>query len=191
MAVGRIVTTSQTVGPFFWLGLDRLAAADLTGPGIAGQVVVIEGTVFDGQGDPVPDALIETWQADAEGRYLEQGEATSVPTSGRFSGFGRLATDDRGHFLLRTIKPGPVAGPHETVQAPHLAVAVFMRGLLKHLVTRVYFADEPTTETDFVLSLVEPKRRSTLIAVPRPGTPGAFTWDVRLQGPGETVFFEI
>jgi len=191
MAIDRPVTTSQTVGPFFRLGLDLLASADLAGPGIAGRVVHLEGTVLDGEGHPVPDALIETWQADAAGQYPETTETEPARSQSRFRGFGRVATDDRGCFRLRTIKPGRVPGPPGTFQAPHLVVAVFMRGLLKHLVTRVYFADEPTTDADSILNMVDQARRHTLIARPRAGAEGAYTWDVRLQGPDETVFFEI
>jgi protocatechuate 3,4-dioxygenase, alpha subunit len=191
VAGGRVVTTSQTVGPFFRLGLDLLAAGDLTGTGVSGQVIELEGTIFDGAGHPVPDALIETWQADAAGQYPGMTDTEPARLTSGFRGFGRVATDDRGHFRLRTIKPGRVRGPSDTFQAPHLAVAIFMRGLLRHLVTRVYFADEPTTETDVILNMVEPTRRHTLIAQPRAGSDAAFTWDVRLQGPDETVFFEI
>jgi protocatechuate 3,4-dioxygenase, alpha subunit len=177
-------TPSQTVGPFFQLGLEALAVADVA-RGAAGHSITIQGVVFDGHGTPVPDAVIETWQADARGSY---------PTSaqpGQFRGFGRVATGDAGQFQLRTILPGRVSGPGGTPQAPHLVVAIFMRGLLKHLVTRIYFADEAVNAADPILKLVDEARRRTLIAVPWSGSPDTYIWNVHLQGPDETVFFDI
>ncbi len=177
-------TPSQTVGPFFQLGLEALAVADVA-RGAAGHAIMVQGVVFDGRGTPVPDAVIETWQADARGSY---------PTSaqpGEFRGFGRVATGDAGQFQLRTILPGRVNGPDGTPQAPHLVVAIFMRGLLKHLVTRIYFADEADNGTDPILKLVDAARRRTLLAEPRSGSPDTYTWNVHLQGPDETVFFDI
>jgi protocatechuate 3,4-dioxygenase, alpha subunit len=191
MADDRIVTTAQTVGPFFRLGLDLLAVADLTGPGIVGTVIHVQGTVLDGAGQPVPDALIETWQADSSGHYPDLSTAAVTETPHAFRGFGRVATDDEGRFRLRTIKPGQVALSDGSFQAPHLVVAIFMRGLLKHLMTRVYFADEPTTASDAILSLVDPTRRRTLIATLQPGSTDCFSWDVHVQGRDETVFFDF
>jgi protocatechuate 3,4-dioxygenase, alpha subunit len=185
-----LVTPSQTVGPFFELGLGMLAVPDLAGPGVTGQPITIQGTIFDGDGRPVTDALLETWQADAHGRYAAPGQLPASVIDRGFRGFGRVATDAAGHFRLRTVRPGPVAGPHGTMQAPHLAVAIFMRGLLRHLATRLYFADS-SNDGDTILNMVDPLRRPTLLAVPQPGTDGVFTWNVRLQGPEETVFFDI
>jgi protocatechuate 3,4-dioxygenase alpha subunit len=181
-------TTSQTVGPFFQIGFERLCGADLTAPGVAGERVVLEGRVLDGDGVPVPDALLEIWQANAHGRYAHPDDKQDKPLDPTFKGYGRVATDEGGRFRLTTIKPGPVPGPHGTTQAPHLAVSIFMRGLLKRLVTRVYFPDDSRLTNDPVLNLVDPARRETLIA--KAGGAGTLHWDVILQGPHETVFFD-
>ena len=183
-------TPSQTVGPFFRLGLDPMVIADLVHPNVTGRVIVLRGVVRDGAGEPVPDAIIETWQADSRGRYPVSSDDPSehVPA---FQGFARVATDERGHFAIRTIKPGPVPGPGKTLQSPHLTVAIFMRGLLRHLMTRVYFSDDAATAADPILGLVDSARRRTLIAQADPKSPDAFEWDVHLQGPSETVFFDI
>jgi len=173
-------TTSQTVGPYLHIGLAWLITENLAQTGVGGERISIEGRVLDGDGNPVNDALVEIWQADADGRYAAKG----------FRGFGRSATDDKGGFRFHTIKPGRVAGPAGKLQAPHIAVNVFMRGLLKQLVTRIYFADEPANAGDPVLSLVPADRRATLIAKPAMGKPGALEWNVILQGRDETVFFD-
>ena len=198
MTSPSLVTPSQTVGPFFSLGLDPLVNADLAVTGISGRPIIIQGRIFDGDHRPVPDALIETWQADGDGLYPEPSGppigANGVQVAGAqattaFQGFGRVATDDAGHFQLRTIMPGPTAGPDGTRQAPHLAVAIFMRGLLKQLVTRIYFRDDSTIGSDPILKLVDPSRRHTLVATLQ--ADGIYSWDVRLQGLEETVFFDI
>lgn len=178
------VTPSQTVGPYFRLGAEWLYHADLAGPS-AGPRWTVAGRVLDGDGKGVEDALLEIWQADARGRYPE---VSSPPA---FAGFGRVATDDRGAFSFTVVKPGRVPGPEGTLQAPHLALNVFMRGLLRHLVTRVYFPDEgEANAADLVLGLVEPARRPTLVARADPAGPSSLRWDVVLQGPNETVFFD-
>jgi protocatechuate 3,4-dioxygenase, alpha subunit len=176
-----VSTPSQTVGPFFALGLDPLYIDKIAAEGLAGERITIEGRIMDGDGQPVPDAVIEIWQCDAEGRYAH-------PQSG-FFGFLRVPTNDDGEFRFTTVKPGPVPGPDGKLQAPHLAVSVFMRGLLKRLVTRMYFPDEAANTEDFVLNLVEPARRETLIA--RKSSDGkCLQWNVILQGKDETVFFD-
>jgi protocatechuate 3,4-dioxygenase alpha subunit len=171
-------TTSQTVGPYFDIGLNLLLISDLAGPG---ERFTLEGRVLDANRQPIPDALIETWQADATGNFPREGDT--------FRGFGRVATDPNGTFRLTSIKPGPVAGPHGTMQAPHLEVSIFMRGLLIRLTTRVYFPDEPANATDPILNLVPVARRGTVIA--NKTESGAFHWDVLMQGDDETVFFDI
>jgi protocatechuate 3,4-dioxygenase alpha subunit len=182
---GAPATPSQTVGPFFELGMSGLTATDITG-GATGRAITVRGTVFDGHGQPVPDAVLETWQADPAGTYVR------LPSrAGAFRGFARLATDEAGRFQLRTLMPGRVDGPNGVHQAPHVLVAIFMRGLLKHLVTRIYFAGEQANETDPVLKLVEPARRETLIAARDAEHGDVFIWHVRLQGPGETVFLDV
>jgi len=170
-------TTSQTVGPYLHIGLTWLIIEDLAPKGVKGERVTIEGRVLDGNGKPVDDAAVEIWQADAQGRYGTK----------RFRGFGRSATDARGRFRFTTIKPGRVPGPDGALQAPHIAVNVFMRGQLKQLVTRIYFPDDPANATDPVLALVPAARRATLIAWRKNKT---LEWNVLLQGKGETVFFD-
>jgi protocatechuate 3,4-dioxygenase, alpha subunit len=183
-------TSSQTVGPFFDIGLRRFCCADLLQPGASGERVTIEGKVLDGDHVPVPDAVIEVWQANAHGKYDHPEDCQDKPIDSAFRGFGRIATDDQGRFRIITIKPGSVPGPNGSMQAPHLEVSVFMRGLLKRLVTRVYFPDNASHARDPVLALVDPHRRATLIAKPVPGQSGNLHWDVVLQGPQETVFFD-
>ena len=162
------LTPSQTVGPFFGVGLPFEKGEQLAPPGSAG-VMRIEGQVLDGKGEPVPDALLEIWQPG--------------------TGFGRARTDSEGAFSFTTVKPGAVPAPDGRVQAPHFNVTVFARGLLRHLVTRMYFPDEAEANAaDPVLNLVEPARRETLIAK---HCDGVLHFDVRLQGERETVFFAI
>jgi protocatechuate 3,4-dioxygenase, beta subunit len=180
-------TTSQTVGPFFAVGLGWMTRSDLAPAGVPGERVTIAGRVLDGQGTPVPDALLEFWQADAHGRFAHEESAQGEPSTG-FEGYGRMPTDEAGAFRLTTIKPGGVPGPGGTTQAPHIAVSVFARGLMRRLVTRIYFPDEPANATDFALNRVESSRRGTLVA--RAGGDGILEWNVVLQGPGETVFFD-
>jgi protocatechuate 3,4-dioxygenase, alpha subunit len=187
--VNTPATTSQTVGPFFSIGLDRLRTDNLAAPGISGERLTIEGRVLDGDGQPVPDAMIEVWQANAHGKYAHTEDTQEKPLEPGFSGFGRVPTDDEGQFRFTTIKPGPVPGPGGKLQAPHLVLSVFMRGLLKRLVTRIYFAGEAANDSDFVLGLVEPARRSTLIAKKVQSQRALFQWDIVLQGSEETVFF--
>ena len=183
-------TTSQTVGPFFKIGFSWLYRDNLAGPGVSGERVEISGRIVDGDGQAVPDGIIEIWQANSNGKYLHPDDAQKKPIEPGFTGFGRIPTDDEGRFHFTTIKPGRVPGPDGNLQAPHLAVSVFTRGLLRRLVTRIYFPEEPGNNQDFALNLVEAGRRGTLIAKKIDGRPGALEWNVILQGPGETVFFE-
>lgn len=183
-------TTSQTPGPYFSIGLEWLTIKELAGPGVSGERITLEGKVLDGEGKPVPDAVIEVWQANAQGKYNHPEDKQDKPIEPGFRGFGRIPTDATGAFRFATIKPGRVPGPSGKLQAPHLAVTVLMRGLLRHLVTRVYFPDEPGNVEDTVLNLVDPGRRSTLIARKIPGQPGVLEWNVVLQGANETVYFD-
>jgi protocatechuate 3,4-dioxygenase alpha subunit len=180
-------TASQTVGPFFRIGLEHLYVADIAPSAAAGDKFAIHGRVLDGDGKPVNDAILEIWQADAHGKYAHPDDAQAKPPTPGFKGFGRVATDDHGEFRFTTIKPGSVPGPRGMPQAPHLLVAVFMRGLLIHLVTRIYFPDDPAHASDPVLTLVPEPRRPTLIATK---SNDGFEWNVVLQGKDETVFFE-
>ena len=183
-------TASQTVGPYFDIGLTKYSVPDLARPGIGGERVTIQGRVLDGDGNPINDALIELWQANAGGKYDHPEDAQDKPLQQGFKGFGRAGTDANGAFRFTTIKPGRVPGPHGGLQAPHIVAAVFMRGLLKHLVSRIYFPDEPGNAEDPVLRLVEPERRSTLIAANAPGCEDVLQWNVICSGANETVFFD-
>jgi protocatechuate 3,4-dioxygenase alpha subunit len=171
------LSPSQTIGPYLRLLL-REDAARID----ARDAVTLFGHVLDGAGDPVPDAMLELWQADAAGRYIGPDDTATPPG---FTGFARVATDDDGRYVIETVKPGPVAG-----QSPHIAVSVFARGLLHRVVTRIYFPDEAAANAaDPVLVSVTPEeRRTTLVAQPHDG---ALRFDIRLQGPGETVFFAV
>ena len=183
-------TPSQTVGPYFHLGLAWRFGGEIAPPGVAGERVSLSGRVLDGDGQPVPDAMIEIWQADAEGRYPHPEDPRAAEVDPRFLGFARVPTDAAGAFRISTVKPGCVPGPGGRPQAPHLVVSVFMRGLLRRLVTRVYFPDHPANLDDPVLAAVEPARRGTLVARRGAAGGGALAWDVVLQGDAETVFFD-
>ncbi|HEY1259951.1 MAG TPA: protocatechuate 3,4-dioxygenase subunit alpha [Stellaceae bacterium] len=194
MARRLIPTPSQTVGPFFHLALDRPTWADLAPAGAKGERIVVEGRVTDGDGMPVADACLELWQANAAGRYAHPDDTQEdKPLDPNFRGFGRVSTDAEGRYRFATIRPGPVPGRGNTLQAPHIAVALFARGLLKQLYTRIYFADETTNDTDPVLSSIDdPARRRTLLAQRdnRSDSP-TYRFDIVLQGEHETAFFEI
>jgi protocatechuate 3,4-dioxygenase, alpha subunit len=185
------LTPSQTVGPFFSIGLDRLNNANLAGPHVPGERITISGRVLDGDDQPVPDALLEVWQADASGNLHHPENPEPHSLNEDFSGFGRIPTDSNGEFRFTTIKPGQVPGPEGTLQATHLSITLFMRGLLKHLTTRLYFSADPANDSDFILTLVPPSRRHTLIAYPSSENPSNLLWDIHLQGPNETVFFDV
>jgi len=184
-------TTSQTVGPYFKIGMQWHYRQSLAPEHVAGERVTIQGRVLDGDGSPVPDAILEIWQANSHGKYAHPEDTQSKPMEQGFSGYGRVPTDKDGAFRFTTIKPGPVPGPDHTDQAPHLLVSVFMRGLLVRLITRIYFPNDARNADDYVLNLVSPDRRSSLIAKPTSGHPGVLEWNVALQGERETVFFEL
>jgi protocatechuate 3,4-dioxygenase, alpha subunit len=180
-------TASQTVGPFYRIGLEPLYVCDLAPSAAIGQKIAIHGRVIDGDSKPVSDAVLEIWQANEHGKYAHPDDAQNKPLTPGFKGFGRVPTDENGAFRFTTVKPGSVAGPRAMPQAPHLLVAVFMRGLLMHLVTRIYFPEDIANATDPVLNLVPAARRPTLIARP---SGDALEWNVILQGENETVFFD-
>jgi protocatechuate 3,4-dioxygenase, alpha subunit len=184
-------TPSQTVGPFFSIGCDRLGTIEPLQTGDAGEPVEIRGRVIDGDGIGVPDAMLEMWQANGAGKYAHPEDTQDKPVAASFKGFGRVSTGASGEFRFSTIKPGPVPGPDGRPQAPHIDVSVFMRGLLRRLVTRIYFPDETANDGDFVLNFVEPKRRRTLMAANVAGENTQLEWNVVLQGENETVFFDI
>ncbi|MGB8339312.1 MAG: protocatechuate 3,4-dioxygenase subunit alpha [Burkholderiales bacterium] len=176
-------TPSQTVGPFFHIGFDGLYVNDLTAAGVSGEGVTISGKIFDGDGKPISDAVIEIWQADAQGQYPNTDSAT-------FKGFGRMATDEEGAFRFVTIKPGRVVGADGELQAPHINVSVFMRGLLKRVVTRIYFADEASNNDDAVLKSIASERCATLFPKKIAGDSTKLEWNIVVQGQHETVFFD-
>jgi protocatechuate 3,4-dioxygenase alpha subunit len=189
-------TPSQTVGPYLHLGLTQGAygAREVFSPTIAdagmpGTHLRIEGRIFDGEGVAMPDAVIELWQADHQGRYAHPADGRPL-ASNSFRGFGRCATGKDGGFAFATVKPGPVPGPDGKTQAPHINVGVFARGMLKRLMTRIYFAGEAANAADPILALVPAERRDTLLAKPDPARPGVLRFDIRLHGAGETVFFD-
>jgi protocatechuate 3,4-dioxygenase alpha subunit len=174
------VTPSQTVGPFLRIGMEWLTTTDLAGPGA--ERFAIEGRVLDADGNPVPDAVLELWQP---------AVPTDQPGADSSARFGRIPTDDAGAFRFVAVKPPRVPAPDGTLQAPHLVVTIFMRGLLKQLTSRIYFPDESANADDMVLNLVPAERRSTLIARRAETGEATLTWNVILQGRDETVFFDI
>jgi protocatechuate 3,4-dioxygenase, alpha subunit len=193
-------TTWQTVGPFFKIGLAWLYRDELAGADVPGERIEITGRVFDGDGKTVPDAVLELWQANAQGKYAHPDDDQNAPVDVGFSGFGRIATDDQGRFRFTTVKPGQVPAPPASgqdgaawapLQAPHINVSICTRGLLRRLVTRIYFPDESSNVSDFALSRVDAARRSTLIAKHSADSTSKFEWDIVLQGTAETVFFDI
>jgi protocatechuate 3,4-dioxygenase alpha subunit len=188
----RIITPSQTVGPFFsfcltrhpahlsLLGDHRLATAKTSGHRIA-----IEGTMYDGEGKVVPDALIEVWQANQDGVYAD---LRSQHAGASFTGFGRVELDDAGRFAIDTIKPGSVPAPDGSSQAPHLALGIFAKGLNRRLYTRLYFDDETLNASDYVLKSIPAARRNSLVASKKGDS--TYSCTIRLQGADETVFLE-
>ena len=186
----KILTSSQTVGPFFHFGLKPIPV--LSSEDIAGERITITGALLDGAGARINDAMIEIWQANSRGKYNHPEDDQDLQTTAGFTGFGRVFLDAEGGFEIKTIKPGPVAWPESGQQAPHINISVFARGVLRRMATRVYFAGEPANDEDPVLNLIgEPSRRNTLLAQPAPGQPGAYIWNIVLKGEGETVFFEV
>jgi protocatechuate 3,4-dioxygenase alpha subunit len=190
--VSRIHTPPQTVGPFFHLGLAHANRHSLAPEGTpANQILSFHGRICDADLAPVPDALLELWQADANGEYFDRQYASRAGAK-MFTGFGRIPTSDTGTFRFTTIKPGPVrsrsGGP---AHAPHIAVTIFMRGLLRHLSTRIYFPADPHNAADPVLHHIPEARRGTLIAIPSETEANKFEWNVVLQGESETVFFDL
>lgn len=207
-------TPSQTVGPFFHYSLPWKGGADLTSASTMGartelfsadhdvlfqtvrsgtprgEVITVSGCIFDAHGEVVPDAMIEIWQANEGGRYASADDPREdIPLDPHFIGFGRAATSENGIYRFRTIRPGRVPGPGNSLQAPHLAVSVFARGLLKRLATRLYFADGEGNDSDPVLNAVPQSRRRTLLA--QCIDDGTWWLDIALGGVDETVFFDI
>lgn len=190
------LTPSQTVGPFFAYGLVSDGAYDwpdafsnnLVTPETSGERIRIVGQVYDGDGVPVPDAMLEIWQANAQGSFSDPQDARG-PSNTSFKGFGRSGTSPEGAFAFETIKPGAVPGPDGAMQAPHIVMAIFARGMLLQLYTRIYFDGEAANDSDPVLAQVPRDRHATLIASHEGDA--VYRFDVHLQGDDETVFFEV
>lgn len=185
-------TPSQTVGPYLALGLEWSDGPHVVGEGAPGAIW-LRGKVFDGAGEPVPDAVVETWQADGEGRFDHPADPRGAVSRPGFRGFGRCTTNSDGSYGIRTVVPGAVpaglAGPEGLMQAPHIDVSVLARGLLHRVVTRVYFPEHTAAhQEDPVLNAVPVRRRGTLIAAP---AEDGYRFDVWLQGERETVFFDV
>jgi protocatechuate 3,4-dioxygenase alpha subunit len=190
----HIPTASQTIGPFFHNGMlrDDARRQVLVVPETVGVRIRIDGYVYDGDGLGVPDAMIEIWQANHHGRYHHPADHRAAPLDPTFTGFGRCGTDTSGRYWFETIKPGRVPFDDRRLQAPHICVAVFARGLLNHLMTRLYFADEPANAEDPVLRCVPAERQATLLAPPDNADGSVvYHFDIVLQGAGETVFFNL
>jgi protocatechuate 3,4-dioxygenase alpha subunit len=201
------ITPSQTVGPFFAYGLaphsrcqwqpndnydsKETVSANLVTPDVSGTRIRVEGRVLDGDGVGINDAMLEIWQADAQGRYAHPRDARTRPNT-RFKGFGRSATDKSGTYSFDTIKPGSVPGPDGKPQAPHIVFCIFSRGMLRQIYTRLYFSDEAANGADPILAMVPADRRGTLIAHKETqGDRTVYRFDIRVQGENETVFFDI
>ncbi len=183
MNTKSIQSASQTVGPFFHDALIRGGENMMVRDETRGTRIWLRGRVLDGDGQPVPDAMLEVWQADSSGRFNHKSDPEHTQADPHFFGFGRSPTNANGTYWFRTIKPGTRDG------TPHVNVRLFMRGLLIHVVTRIYFADE---SNDALLNSLEPGRRSSLIATREDGTDGlTYHFDIHLQGDLETVFFDV
>jgi protocatechuate 3,4-dioxygenase, alpha subunit len=184
------LTPSQTVGPYLTIGLLESPVTRQTVDASDPRAIVIRGVVLDGAGDPVPDGAVETWQANSAGRYAHPADTREdVPLEDGFRGFTRCDTSDGGRFEIVTVKPGPVPWPDGGLQAPHLLVGVFARGLLKRLATRMYFPDEvEANASDPVLTRLDEAQRATLVAREEDG---GLRFDIVLQGPGQTTFFAV
>jgi protocatechuate 3,4-dioxygenase alpha subunit len=185
-----LTTPSQTVGPYLKIGFLPLLIDAIAPAGVPGERITIRGRMSDGDGKPINDGVLEIWQADAQGKYAHPEHGQKAIAANAFRGFGRVLTDGGGAFRFSTIKPGPVTGPDGKKQAPHLVVTVFMRGMLRHVITRMYFPDEPLNGTDPVLQRVPVDRRGTLIATAG-SEKSTLEWNVVSQGPTETVFFDF
>ncbi|MFT8643275.1 protocatechuate 3,4-dioxygenase subunit alpha [Gluconacetobacter sp.] len=188
------LTPWQTVGPFFHYALPWEGGENLVREGVQGERIVVRGRVLDADGAPIPDALVEIWQANAAGRYDHPEDCqTDRPIDPAFIGFGRCPTDDDGMFAFHTVRPGQVPGPGNSMQAPHIALGLFGRGLLRRLVTRIYFPESEGNAVDPILGLVESDRVGTLMATregEQDGMP-VYRFDIHIQGANETVFFDV
>ena len=182
-------TSSQTIGPYLHIGTTWLVTDNLAANAGTGERITVEGRIVDADGAAVNDALLDLWQANAHGKYAHPADTQDKPLDPGFTGFGRVQTDNEGRFRFTTIKPGPVPASNGGMQAPHININLFMRGLLRQLVTRVYFADDAAAlASDEVLARMSEARRATLLA--HRIADGAYEWNIVLNGNAETVFFD-
>jgi protocatechuate 3,4-dioxygenase alpha subunit len=190
--MSMVPNPSQTVGPFFHFGLtDNHSTARIAGVQSQGERVRLRCRVLDGDGLAVDDCMLEIWQANAEGKYNHPDDRQQKAVEPGFYGFGRMATSEDGTCEFQTIKPGRVPGPGNLLQAPHLNVAVFARGMLKQLYTRIYFYGDAANQADPILAMVPAERRASLMAQADAANPGLWLFEIRLQGRDETVFFDV
>ena len=188
--IKHITTPLQTVGPYLHIGLDWLTTSNLVTPDTEGQHIVVQGRLLDADEQPIPDGMIEIWQANAHGKYAHPDDHQAQPLTKNFKGFGRMSTDEQGGFRFSTIKPGAVPHHDGSLQSSHIMVQVFARGLIKQLVTRVYFPEDDHSH-DLVLNHVPLERRHTLIATAEDAQSTILNWNIALGGENETVFFTI
>jgi protocatechuate 3,4-dioxygenase alpha subunit len=186
-----MITASQTVGPFFAFSLTAKPLGQMRQPHTAGEPVRLVIRLLDGEGAPIPDGMIELWQADASGKYAHPEDRQSRAADATFCGFGRMGTDQTGTCVFETIRPGRVPGRRETRQAPHINVIVLGRGMLLPLFTRIYFAGDLANKEDAAMSMVPEDRRPSLFAQPDANRPGTWNFDIHLCGDRETVFFDL
>ena len=181
----------QTVGPFFHEALPWEGGGDLANSTTQGVHIQLVISTVDGNGDPVSDGMIELWQADTHGSFNHPDDTRAQDCDPNFTGFGRVNANQDGQFVFNTVIPGRVPGPGNTLQAPHINVSFFSRGLVRRLVSRIYFEGQPGTEEDPILESVDPARRSSLVAKKDPSRPSEWHWTIYLQGDKETVFFSV
>jgi protocatechuate 3,4-dioxygenase alpha subunit len=190
--MSMVPSPSQTIGPFFHFGLtDNCSVGCIANVSAQGERVRLRCRLLDGDGIPVDDGMIEIWQANAEGKYNHPDDRQQKAIEPGFYGFGRMATAEDGTCEFHTIRPGRVPGPDNTLQAPHLNVAIFARGMLKQLHTRIYFLGDAANREDPTLAMVPAERHPTLMARPDVASPELWLFDLHLQGEKETVFFDV
>ena len=186
--MSKALTPSQTIGPFYFGTIIKAYHAELAPMGVAGERIELALTLHDAEGAIVPDGLLEIWQANSHGRYNHPDDRRNLPLDAGFDGYGRASTDTKGTAHFSTVRPGRVPWPAGGMQASHINVSVFARGVLNRLATRVYFDGDPALAEDPVLKLVDPARRGSLIARRENGV---WHLPIYLGGAKETVFFDI
>ena len=186
--MSHALTPSQTIGPFYFGTIIKAYHHQLAPPGVAGDRIELALTLYDGAGAIVPDGLFEVWQANSHGRYNHPEDRRNLPLDAGFDGYGRASTDTAGCARFSSVKPGGVPWPQGGMQAPHINLSIFARGLLNRVATRLYFDGDPANADDPVLKMIDPARRATLLATQEPA--GTWRLPIHLGGPKETVFFD-